>query len=142
MKYAIKVSGEPIAKARPRFTKMQDGKPFVYTPLETRKYENLIKLIYMDYHGATIDELQGELKLTVMAYFKMPKSASKKKKQQMELGEIRPIKKPDMDNIIKIVSDALNGIAYEDDKQITNVVAEKYYSYEPRVEITVEKIRK
>lgn len=136
MKYGITIQGEPVPKGRPRL-----GKGKTYTPEKTRQYENMVKLIYMHKHGATIEQLAGEqLRMTIRAFFGIPKSKSKKLKQSMELNETRPIKRPDVDNIIKVVADALNGIAYADDSQIVEVVAGKYYSHNPRVEMEIEKI--
>lgn len=48
-------------------------------------------------------------------------------------GKILPTKKPDCDNIAKIICDALNGVAYDDDKQIVALKVTKIYSDEPRV---------
>ena len=75
------------------------------------------------------------MELKIFMY--IPKSTSQKKLTQMINREIRPTKKPDIDNIVKVVADALNGIAYADDKQIVSLVVEKYYSVRPRVEIGV-----
>ena len=61
----------------------------------------------------------------------------KKKIELMEKGEIRPTIKPDLDNCVKIVADSLNGIAYKDDSQIVSVVADKYYSDTPRLELRI-----
>jgi Holliday junction resolvase RusA-like endonuclease len=52
-------------------------------------------------------------------------------------GRIRPTKRPDVSNVIKIIEDALNGLAYRDDSQIVRVVGEKYYSDSPRVEVEI-----
>ena len=52
-------------------------------------------------------------------------------------GELHPTKKPDADNIGKIVADALNGVAYQDDAQIILLQIRKTYSEEPRVVVTV-----
>ena len=51
----------------------------------------------------------------------------------MLLNLIRPAKKPDCDNIAKIILDSLNGIAYADDKQIISLSVEKYYGDTPKV---------
>lgn len=69
----------------------------------------------------------------------IPKSARKDEQKRMQQGKTRPTKKPDIDNIVKTI-DALNGLAFEDDKQIVSVVAEKYYDYEPRLEIEINQI--
>ena len=55
----------------------------------------------------------------------------------MVAGYIRPAKKPDIDNVIKSILDALNGVAYHDDTQVVAVFAEKYYSDTPRVEVEI-----
>ena len=128
------VYGEPVAKARARVCKTG----FAYTPEKTVNYENLVKMCYIESKCEKFNE--GEmLYLRVKAYFSIPKSASKKKHEQMSLGEIRPIKKPDMSNVIKIIEDALNKIAFNDDSQIVKINAEKYYSVEPRVEVWISK---
>jgi Holliday junction resolvase RusA-like endonuclease len=55
----------------------------------------------------------------------------------MIAGTERPTKKPDIDNIEKIIFDALNGIAYNDDSQIVSCWADKFYSTVPRVEVVI-----
>jgi Holliday junction resolvase RusA-like endonuclease len=84
--------------------------------------------------------LQGELTIDIDAYFEIPKSASKKNKQLMNNGGIRPTKKPDLDNIMKIVCDALNKVAYADDSQIVSAIVKKFYDEMPRVEIDIREV--
>ena len=62
---------------------------------------------------------------------------SKKKRAMMIAGDIVPTKKPDFDNIQKIICDALNGVAYHDDSQIVKADIEKVYSTMPHVEVNV-----
>ena len=76
--------------------------------------------------------------LRIIARFEPPKSASKKRQKQMLSGEIPPLKKPDIDNIVKVVADALNGAAYHDDTQIIFTIAKKAYSAVEGLDITVE----
>lgn len=127
------IPGEPVAKGRPRVTKWG-----TYTPEKTKNYETLVKELYFMKHGQTL--LEGELSIEVKAYFKIPKSTSKKKRKSMIDKCIRPTKKPDIDNILKIIGDALNDIAYKDDKQIVKASIEKYYSEEPRVELEIKEV--
>ena len=127
----LTVPGEPVAKGRPRVTKWG-----TYTPEKTKNYETLVKELYFMKHGQTL--LEGELSIQVKAYFKIPKSTSKKKRKLMMDKCIRPTKKPDIDNILKIIGDSLNDIAYKDDKQIVKASIEKYYSEEPRVEVEIK----
>lgn len=126
------ILGEPVAKGRPRVTRWG-----CHTPKKTVNYENLVKLSFMQ---AKQPKLDGMLSMIVDLYFKIPKSVSKTKRQQMIDGEIRPQKKPDLDNCLKAISDALNDLAYDDDKQIVHVSVSKYYSEEPRAEVKIHEI--
>ncbi len=58
----------------------------------------------------------------------------------MEAGEIRPVKKPDADNIIKVVADSLNQVAYRDDADLVKVELEKFYSWQPRIEVEIKSL--
>jgi len=129
----LTIPGPPCAKQRPRL-----GKYGTYTPEKTMNYETLVKELYIVEHHNR--QLEGALEMTVRAYFQIPKSASQKKAVEMQEGKIRPTTKPDWDNVGKIISDALNGLAYRDDSQIVRATVEKYYSDEPRVEIEIQEI--
>lgn len=48
----------------------------------------------------------------------MATGAGRKRREAMIAGTIRPTKKPDADNVLKIVTDSLNDIAYYDDAQM------------------------
>ena len=125
----LTIPGEPCAKQRPRTTKQGH----TYTPQKTVNYETLVRELYILQNFR--QQLEGELVMTVRAYFTIPKSASKKKAADMAGGRIRPDKRPDWDNVGKVISDALNGLAYRDDSQIGSATVEKWYSLEPRVEV-------
>lgn len=138
IKTKFTVLGQPQGKGRPRFVRTATGGRAV-TPARTRAYESYISWEYTRqanvYYSA-----RYALKMSIKAFFKVPKSTSKKQKTKMLAGEIRPTKKPDMDNIIKAIADALNGIAYEDDKQIVECCIKKYYTEEERIEVEIENI--
>lgn len=72
--------------------------------------------------------------------YSIPKSMTKKNRQLIEEGKLHPTKKPDLDNVAKIVLDSLNGIAYSDDSQIVKLNVEKHYSENPRVEVTLYEV--
>jgi len=131
---SFEIPGEPKAKARPRTTK----KGITYTPKKTVEYENWVKECYYITHKKK--RLEGQIRACVTAYFKIPKSTSKKKMLLMQDGEIRPTKKPDTDNIAKIVLDSLNDIAYDDDKQVIELIVRKYYASRPRVIVELQEI--
>lgn len=83
--------------------------------------------------------MDGPLRLTVTFSMRIPKSWNKSDKESAELGGIRPIVKPDIDNLVKLVGDSLNGIAYKDDSQIVEVMAVKKYG-KPETIIHIEGI--
>ena len=125
----LTIPGEPTGKARPRVTKAG----ITYTPAKTVNYETLVQELYFIQHGHK--RLEGQITAEIIAYFSIPKSASKKKRADMLSGKIRPTKKPDWDNIGKIVCDSLNKLAYDDDSGIVEGTVKKYYSDNPRVEV-------
>lgn len=137
VKAKFTVLGEPQGKGRPRFVRKTG---MTFTPDKTVSYENLIATEYRRQVGTQFTE--GTLDMRIMAYFGIPKSASKRKKQQMESGELRPAKKPDMDNIMKVVADALNAVAYRDDAQVVDSQIRKFYSHNPRIEVIIQSAQK
>ena len=82
----------------------------------------------------------GPIRLRIMARYSIPKRANKQDRLQMIMGFIRPQVKPDIDNVVKIIMDGLNGAAYTDDKQVVDVTALKAYGDMPRVEVEVEQL--
>ncbi len=130
------IDGEPKGKGRPRFTKSGN----TYTPKETSEYETLAAIAYKSKSKGEYFDKDVQIRMVIVAYYSIPKTVSKKKCEQMVLTEIRPQKKPDLDNVIKIIMDALNGVAYHDDAQIVSVEAHKFYSLHPRVEVAVGSI--
>jgi len=131
------IPGEPVAKARPRVVRLKSGAAHSYTPKETVSYENLVRICFLDEVGTDFKPMVGQFVLKVDAYFSMPKSRPKKWQQLASAGIIRPTKRPDWDNVGKIVSDALNGIAYRDDSAIVDAWIRKWYSDQPRVEVRI-----
>ena len=137
MQITFTIIGEPMGKQRPKFySKGKFGK--AYTPEATANYEQWVKLSYMQQRGDTAVIEDKEIAVTITAYFKIPASVSKKKAEQMRLGYIRPTKKPDFDNIAKIICDALNGLAYKDDAAIVSAVVDKYYAPDDEPKVIVE----
>ena len=128
--------GPPKGKARARTVRTRGGQTFSYTPEGTVLYENLIKISFSQ-TGERPFGAEEYLRVAIMAYYPVPKGTSKKKATEMIAGYIRPAKKPDIDNVVKSILDALNGVAYHDDTQVVAVFAEKYYSDTPRVEVEI-----
>lgn len=129
----IWLEGEPVAKARPRMTRSGH----VYTPDKTTKAENEIRRAWQEKHGSIIE---GPVAVSVVFMLKMPETWSKAKKLMAQYREVLPTKKPDVDNLVKTVFDALNGLAYDDDKQIVELSARKVYACKPGTVIRVREI--
>ena len=130
------VNGKPMGKQRPRFART--GKYVrTYTPSKTMTYENEVKLAYLSQvKDKDYKEYLSNIKVSIWAFFRPPKSYSKKKFN--ELLETEYLKKPDADNIAKIVCDALNGTAWKDDSQIYNLEVHKYYDEEDKIIVEIE----
>jgi len=85
--------------------------------------------------------IEGPVKVRVDIYRQIPASFSDKKKRQAVAGVLRPLVKPDCSNYLKAVEDAcLTGIVIRDDRCIVSVHVAKWYSDEPRVEISIEAV--
>ena len=136
MKVIFTVPGEPQGKARARTCGGH-----TYTPEKTVLYENLIKSEYARQCGnlkfATLSDGTAQpVAVRIEAVFGIPKSYSKKKRERALNGELAPTKKPDADNIAKVVCDALNGVAYVDDTQVIDLRVFKRFG-EPCVTISI-----
>ena len=134
MGITFEVPGEPRGKGRPRFTR--DGRP--YTDSETRAYENKIVAYYRKALGAFRWSDTAFIRVKVTCYYQIPKSATKAATAAMQAGTILPSRKPDIDNVLKVVLDALNGVAYKDDSRVVGVEAEKIYSITPKLVIEMK----
>lgn len=139
------VLGEPQGKGRPRFVARYNAatqKPFgqAHTPEKTIVYENLIRTEYSIQTKNFRYPDDAMLDMRILAYYSIPKSVTKKKRVMMLEGKMRPTKKPDMDNVMKVVADSLNQVAYKDDTQIVDAQCRKFYSEEPRIEVIVRQI--
>lgn len=126
------IPGKPLAKQRPRFTRA--GR--TYTPEATVMYENLIKTCFAQAYPDHIP-VTCPVKMEIRAYYPIAESWPKKKKAAALFGVLKPAK-PDWDNVGKIVSDALNQIAYVDDAQAWDCHVVKVYDTAPRIDVTIE----
>ena len=136
MKVDFKVYGNPQGKGRPRFAR-RGNYVHAYTPEKTVAYEEEIQTAYLrQCENYCFGDAPVEFYVT--AYYPIPKSVTKEKRMEINAGQCRPTKKPDLDNVIKVIADSLNGIAYKDDAQICLIMIVKRYSDVPRLEIRIE----
>jgi len=122
----------PVAKARPRVT-VRGGFARAYTPKKTAQFEQIVADCCPMH-----PPINTPCHLSITFHLPIPKSWSKAKQKAAQDGELAPVTRPDIDNYIKSVMDALNGVAYEDDSQVVTLTAAKLYSVDPRVEIQID----
>lgn len=127
------IPGEPQGKGRARIT-TRGGFAHAYTPEKTVSYEKHVADCAIS-AGARVRNLPCTV--VVAAFFGIAKSKTKKWRKEADEGRMRCVKKPDCDNIGKIVCDALNGVAYVDDRQVYCLSIGKSYSHYPHVQVIV-----
>ena len=128
---------EPVEQARPRATRMGRGIR-LYDPKKVSVYKKQLGMMCrFQYKQAP---LAGPLKVEINFFRHVQSSVSKKERKLRLSGSHRPVVKPDTDNYIKSTLDGLNGLLWEDDNQIVDLIAHKYYSDNPRVEIEVTQL--
>ena len=138
MEIRFTIPGNPRGKQRPRLCKF-NGKNYAYTPKETVNYEDLVKSSYLAEYNLCFEK-DVPLEVLILAAFSIPKKIKKGLKSLMAAGVLLPTKRPDCDNIIKIILDGLNGVAYHDDSQICRVSLKKIYSEKPGVAVLIRNI--
>ena len=136
----IEVYGQPQVKQRARVC-MRGNFARAYTPETTASYENLINLSYIQaLNGAQSPYWEKPVRIEIQAVYQIPKSFSKKRTAAALAGSIKPLTKPDIDNVVKVVCDALNKVAYKDDTQVVEIVARKSYGIEPMLRIDIDEV--
>ena len=126
--------GKIRGKARPRFN-TKTGR--AYSSKNDRIYENIIREAHRASGGLRFDD-NDYIRAEIDLYFAIPKSYSKKRRQNCLLGLEKPAKKPDIDNVLKNIFDSLNDYCYKDDIQIVEVICRKYYTEEQEDYISVK----
>ena len=132
--YEFEVIGDIVGKQRPRVN-MYTGS--VYTPNKTKDYEDYIKQSFFIKYPK-YEMITNRVIVKIIAYLKIPKNTGKSKIEKMINGESSPMKKPDIDNIAKIVLDAINNYVIKDDIQVSKIFVEKKYGEEEKLYIKIE----
>lgn len=136
-KMCFEVPGEVVGKGRPRFT-TRGGYVKTYSPKKTIDYERSIKRAYTKKYKNFVSD--KAIRISVYIYIKPAESISKKKKTCFLNNEYLPTKKPDVDNIIKCVLDALNKVAYHDDTQVVEQAVKKRFGEKEKILVFIEEI--
>lgn len=137
MKLFFTINTNPFGKQRPRHNRFTGT---TYTPTETKEREAEIAWAYKSQCRGARFKSDEYIKLVVVAFFEIPKSFTAKDRQLIADGKKHPTVKPDWDNIGKLVADALNGIAYDDDKSIVDARVIKVYADKPRIDVYLQSV--
>ena len=132
MRVSFVIPTHPTGKGRPRLCSSGS----VFTPSRTKYYENFIKGCYIEQCG-DVSFGDKSIVLYIKAYSEPLSKFKKEERKNALLNLIKPTSKPDVDNILKAILDALNEVAYNDDRYIYKIVVERYYSDEPRTEVEI-----
>lgn len=134
------VPGPVIGKGRPRFARRGN---FVstFTPKATTSYEGVIKTFA---HAALAgaDLIEGPVRLFIDVTVDIPASWPAWKRAAALAGEIAPTTKPDFDNVLKLLCDALNGVVWKDDVQVVEAGFAKRYAPAPGMTVRISTIDK
>lgn len=140
------IFGEPKGKARARAVPKiiyKDGTPravvHMVTPNDTRYAEKRVREAFRDKHPRH-KAWTGPVMINFTAIFAVPKSFNRELKAAAQRGELYAIKKPDKDNIEKLIIDALNRIAWADDSQVMGGGI-KLYGHPPRIDVSIRSLQ-
>jgi Holliday junction resolvase RusA-like endonuclease len=121
------IPGQPIPQGRPRFT-TRAGYGRAYDDPKSRAYKNYVAVSVRS-QGAEL--IEGPCEVEIVFFMKRPKSLPKKVRHH--------VKRPDIDNLVKGILDALNGELWKDDSQVCKLTASKVYTKDmPCVWLTAE----
>lgn len=111
-------------QGRPRFSKYSGA----YKSKKDIEYENLIKDCFLK-EAWDFEPSNRPVTIQILAYYKLAKSTPKYVVDEVTYNDFDyvPQSKPDIDNIAKSVLDALNGVAYIDDKQVYSLYCNKFF---------------
>lgn len=130
------VPGEVVPWQRARVQRRGAHLHFL-TADKVTNYKALVKMMA----AAAVEDspewpaLDGAVEVELRVFRPIPKAFSKKRRALALQGLLRPSTKPDVDNTVKGIFDALNGVAWRDDAQVSDLVVRKRYADEPRVEV-------
>ncbi len=125
MTVTLIVPGRAVGKGRPRSTK--SGR--MYTPAGTVKAEGDVRAAWYAAGQPRIDG-RPPLQVLIISAHRRPENHWRVNGSLSAAGERSqmPVRRPDIDNQIKLVLDSLNGAAYEDDVQVVSIKAVKRWA--------------
>lgn len=133
--FIFNVHGVPSVQKQTKFFRCGDG---VRTYDPSAKDKEYIQWQVRPFMGES--PLACAIEMFITFFLPIPKSTSGIRRKQMENRVILPVKRPDIDNLAYIVTNALKGIVYQDDSQVCSMHLYKFYDKDPRTVIKVRPI--
>lgn len=133
----ITIPGELRGKGRPRFSS-RGGFARAYTDAKTASAETWVRACAVG--AACGTPIAGPVAVRLDVGVGVPASWSKRKRADALAGAVWPTGKPDLDNVLKLVGDALNGIVWADDRQIVRAEVTRRYAETPAAILTVTEV--
>jgi Holliday junction resolvase RusA-like endonuclease len=128
----IVITGAPVPKGRPRMTR----RGHAYTPSRTVAYERMIgQLAAFEMRGRP--PLTVPVRVELLVELPVPASWSMRRRAAAITGDIVPTSRPDVDNFVKAILDAINSIVICDDAQVVEISATKKFGIAPKMVATI-----
>ena len=132
--YKFTIPVEPKPKKRPKVYRWSTVNP-------SQKDEELVAQCFSQLEGIPNKPLSGQIRVQVKFFKNPPKNTPKWQLPLMDQGIIRPAKSPDLDNYVKLILDALNGILWVDDRYIVEMHSGKFYTLtQPHIELVIDQL--
>lgn len=136
------ILGDPVPQGRPRFFRRGS---FVGTYKQDKdtQYRTLVQLQVKSQavkNGVRLplSKTEAGFEVHISVGIKPPASWSNSAKQKAITGEIKPLSRPDLDNYIKAIFDAFNGLVWKDDSEVVSIIANKHYRPDPGVCVCIK----
>ena len=135
MKIQLKFDIKPMAKQSFRTTRTGQK----YLDASVIRYRKAIRnMAIAQMRNQKAEKIEGAVNMNIIYAFRRPKSLSKKERNEIDGGKNIPkTTKPDIDNLTKAILDALNGIVWKDDAQVTQINIQKVWSAKDQIEVEI-----
>lgn len=136
-KVEFSVPMRPVGKGRPRFTRFGHA----YTPTTTSSAEAIFRTYAIE-AMRDIAPTDKPVAVSLDFIFVPPMSMSKEKRREMIIRSLPMTKKPDIDNTMKLALDAMNGLVFVDDNQVSEIIASKFYGTRDEIRVCVWEVER
>lgn len=135
----IEIPGDAVAQSRPHFA-VHGGHAVAFDRKESREYKAYARLLAVKAMKDTEPIREAPVRVAIDVTRRIPRSFSKKKTAMAMDGKIRPISKPDVDNVAKAILDSFKSVVWLDDSQVVELTVSKRYGEIPGAKVVVTEV--